>query len=150
MYFSFVYPNWLKSFKDKDFTTFLKNEEMYAAHMTYLFSELIPKVSEEWVKNRQNPEFRHCHKIEQEGRSVGKYKKAIRKLHPQISTDSLEIWQFGFKGHSIRLICHKESSSNILIPLLIDQHHLGSDDVHHNQPDYNNYNFCPMAKYGDN
>lgn len=146
MYFSFIYPNWLKSFKHDSFTTFLKDENMYAVKMTYLFNTLIPKISDEWQKSRSTSEFRHCHKIDG-GRALGKYNRAIRTLHPQISVDSLDIWQFGLNGNPIRLICHKVPSSNNLIPLLIDQHHLGSDSVHYNQTDYNIYDFCPIDKY---
>ena len=146
MYFVFPYPNWLKAFKHDDFTTFLKDETMYADSMTYLFSNLIPKISSEWQDNRSSNEFRHCHKIGG-GRSLGKYNRAINKIHPQISLDSLELWQFGFNGNSIRLICHKEAGTNNLIPLLIDQHHLGSESKYYNETDYSTYNFCPVDKY---
>jgi uncharacterized protein UU032 len=146
MYFIFLYPNWLKAFKHDDFTTFLKDETMYADNMTYLFNTLIPKISIEWQKNRSTNEFRHCHKIDG-GRSLGKYNRALKNIHPKISLESLELWQFGFNGNSIRLICHKEAGSNNLIPLLVDQHHLGSDSKHYNEPDYSTYDFCPIDKY---
>ena len=38
MYFVFEYQNWLKAFKYDDFTTYLKDESMYADSMTYLFN----------------------------------------------------------------------------------------------------------------
>ena len=146
MYFVFEYQNWLKAFKYDDFTTYLKDESMYADSMTYLFNTLISKISIEWQKNRSTNEFRHCHKIDR-GRSLGKYNRALKSIHPRISLDSLELWQFGFTGNSIRLICHKEAGTNNLIPLLIDQHHLGSESKYYNETDYSTYNFCPIDKY---
>ncbi|WP_221913350.1 hypothetical protein [Streptococcus halichoeri] len=146
VYFSFVYPNWIKSFKHNDFTTYLKDETMFAKQMTFLFNELMPKVSEGWLKCSNTTEFYHCHKVNNT-RVIGKYQKAIRVIHPQISVESLEIWQFGFKGNSMRLICHKVSNTNNLIPLLIDHHHLGYESQYYNQTDYSAFSFCPINNY---
>lgn len=147
VYFTFIYSNWLSSFEEKEFTTFLKNESMYSFQMTYLFGYLIPKISEEWIKKGTTPEFSHCHMVKKEDKSYNKYINTIRHLHPSIDTDSLTIWQLGFKVNSMRLICHKEATRGTFIPLLIDYHHLGNVDKHYNQSDYTSYKFCPWSNY---
>lgn len=146
VYFTFLYSNWLKSYKHKEFTTFLKDESMYSIQITYLFSYLIPKISECWRSENTTPEFKHCHEVKEKDKSYSLYIKAIKSLHPEIDTESLEIWQFGFKVNSMRIICHKEKGYHF-IPLLIDQHHLGSVDKHYNEADFGAYNFCPVSTY---
>lgn len=145
--FLFAYPDWLKSYKNGNFTTFLKDESMYGEHMTYLFSQLIPRVSADWKNNSSSTEFKHCHKIDSSSDAFKKYKNAIKQIHTRIDLDNLEIWQLGFKGNPMRLICHNGTQSNCLIPLLIDQHHLGYESQKHNQKDYKKYKFCPIEKY---
>lgn len=56
MIFQFEYPQWLKSFQYKDFTTYLKDENMYSSFITYLFSDLIPKITYEWQPNKSSRE----------------------------------------------------------------------------------------------
>ena len=146
-YFTFIYSNWLQSFKNKDFTTFLRDESMYGFQMTYLFSYLIPKISEHWQSKLTNAEFKHCHKVKQSDKSYNKYIQTIKSLHPTIDTKALDIWQFGFKINPMRIICHKENGSNNFIPLLIDQHHLGNVDKNYNEADYGTYKFCPLLNY---
>lgn len=141
--FHFQYENWMKAYSDKKFTNFLKDSEMYAEYITKIFSFLIPKITHEWSpKNNSYRGFRHCHQIS-DGRAYDKYKKAIKSLH-NVEIDQLELWQFGING-SYRLIC--EFSGGIIYPLLIDYHHLGYDNKHHNQDDYKQYDFCPVSKY---
>lgn len=146
MIFQFEYPQWLKSFQYKDFTTFLKDENMYSSSITYLFSDLIPKITYEWQVNKSSREWQHFHKIS-EGEALGRYNRAIRNLHPKISIDSLELWQFGMTYNPLRLICHKQPNTNILFPLLIDYHHLGYVDKNYNQTDYSTYKYCPLTSY---
>lgn len=141
--FDFIYPNWLKSFSDKKFTTYLPGESLYAEHITYIFYTLIPKVSKEWEVGKRGGIWKHCHSVS-DGKALGKYNTAIKNIHG-IDPTQLNIWQLGING-SIRLICHI-SHNNEIYPLLVDYHHLGYDSVKHNSQDTEKYKFCPIEAY---
>lgn len=143
MIFQFEYSNWLKSFKHGDFTTYLQDEKMYNKLITFLFSNLIPKITSEWQTQRQSNEWKHFHRI-RDTKAKGIYNRAIRDIHPSISVESLDLWQFGLAQESLRLICHQAPNTNILYPLLIDYHHLGYPSQKYNQTDYSSYNYCPI------
>lgn len=141
--FEFLYDKWLKSVDDKNFTTFLSDNRMYAKYITYVFSTLIPTISKELIIGKNETEWKHCHAI-QDGEALGRYNKAIEKIHG-INTSNLELWQFGITG-GVRLIGHL-TGEHIVIPLLIDYHHLGYPSEKYNQADTKKYKFCPITAY---
>ncbi|MEX2805051.1 hypothetical protein AB3329_08065 [Streptococcus sp. H31] len=142
--FDFSYSNWIKSYsnKSKDFTSYLKDDSMYAEYITKILNKLIPTITKEWSPQK-NSQFQHCHEIPTNDEAFQKYKIAIQDLH-RIDAEQLSLWQFGLNG-SIRLICN--FSSNRIFPLLIDYHHLGYSSKKYNQKDYKKYKFCPVEEY---
>ncbi|MBG9986223.1 hypothetical protein HZY91_04870 [Facklamia sp. DSM 111018] len=172
---SFSYPNWIKGFKIKDFTTFTKDENEFVNNFIYIMYELIPYVYENWGDRR----FGHCHSInELKGKRTeearNKYISFIKTIHSEIfssatessQTDSkmgkdesesieyqtgqledLDLYQIGLNG-SVRVICGKVD--NILYPLLIDHYHLGYDSQHYNSDDTSKYNYCPIESRNGN
>lgn len=142
--FDFSYPNWLKAYQGKEFTTFLKNEVTYAKSITKIIGEVIPKLAKEWLPEKNHySEFVHCHEVPSTHEAYKMYCAAIKDIHG-IGAEQLHLWQFGFKG-SERLIC--DLSARKLTPLLIDYHHLGHPSKKYNQPDYKKFKFCPIEKF---
>ncbi|HHK0195168.1 TPA: hypothetical protein ACQN8E_001711, partial [Streptococcus pyogenes] len=133
----------LKSYSSSNFTTFLVDSEMYGKYITEVFKNIIPKITKDWSPGSSLSQFPHCHKIGND-RANDKYCRAIENIHG-ISTEQLELWQFGFTGE-VRLIAHL-SGNDTIYPLLIDYHHLGYDSVKHNEKDTRHYKFCPIEKY---
>lgn len=141
--FDFIDQNWLRSFSDRKFTTFLPSESLYAEHITYIFYTLIPNVSKDWEVGKRGGVWKHCHSVNDD-KALRKYNAAIKNIHG-IDPEQLNIWQLGING-SVRLICHI-SPDNEIYPLLVDYHHLGYESVKHNSQDTENYRFCPIETY---
>lgn len=138
--FDFHYNNWLKSFKNGKFTTFLKDSDEYADYITQILTQLIPTITKEWEIGKRG--FQHCHTIPIQDNAYQLYSSAIQELH-NLHTEQLTLWQFGL-SQGCRLICHLHDGK-IIYPLLIDYHHLGYPSLHYNQSDFKNYNYCPVT-----
>ena len=136
--FSFEYSNWFRGEQTKCITTYLKDESEFCKKIVYVLQVIVTKVTNDWIPGTSG---NHIHKIKD--KNFQKYSSIIHKVHGLNSSD-LEncLWQFGYTG-SVRLIAMLKSD-NTLIPLLVDYHHLGYESKNYNEPDFKNYNYCPI------
>lgn len=140
IYISLEYGNWIKSYRDKNFTNFLKDESMFVSNITKILHEIIPELLNNWELGKQNY---HSHIIDKKDDAYNMYSVAIKNLHVNIDIDKIELWGLGING-SIRLICSKVDATFFL--LLIDYHHLGYPNQNYNQSDVKKYRYCPVEE----
>lgn len=138
---------WLKSFGNKEFTTYLKSSSDFSNQIYVVINKIIPYIQSNWKEIKNNSgKHRHCHTV-----SVDKYtmlEGLFEELYPSYNMEELQIWQFGVVGGT-RLIASVSNESNgaVIRPLFLDYHHLIYPSVKNNQKDCSNYKFCPMAEF---
>ncbi len=145
--------DWLRSISKKGYTNKLKDETMFATYIFELFHKVIPVIQENWksiIKSGGTGAWPHCHPIAED--KLDEVVTIIENIHGHKFSDGKvagpSLWQFGIT-QNIRLIAIRDYTNNCLTPVFVDYHHLIHESEHHNQADYNRYDFCPYCEYGE-